>query len=213
MSTIRIVIADDHAVVRRGLRQFFLEEEGFEVVAECDDGFAAIEAVHNLKPDIALLDLRMPGIDGLEVARRLRNAGSDSPVVLLVASITDDEVIEAMRLGVKGIVLKEMAPSLLVQSVRKVAAGGVWVEKQSVTRAVERLIHQESTGREVRVNLTPRELDVVRMVAEGYGNREIGERLFISEATVKTHLHAIYEKLGVKGRVQLSKYASDHRLL
>lgn len=213
MSTIRIVIADDHAVVRRGLRQFFLEEEGFEVVAECDDGFAAIEAVRNLKPDIALLDLRMPGIDGLEVARRLRNAGSDSPVVLLVASITDDEVIEAMRLGVKGIVLKEMAPSLLVQSIRKVAAGGVWVEKQSVTRAVERLIHQESTGREVRVNLTPRELDVVRMVAEGYGNREIGERLFISEATVKTHLHAIYEKLGVKGRVQLSKYASEHRLL
>jgi DNA-binding NarL/FixJ family response regulator len=210
--SIRIVLADDHPVVRRGLSQFFADVEDFDVIAECGDGAAALEAVRKLAPDVLLVDLRMPSIGGLEVLRRLRNEPRSPAVILLAGNISDDEVVEGMRLGAKGVVLKEMAPSLLVQCIRKVAAGGVWLEKEAIGRALEKLFQQEEVGR-ARAALTPREIEIVRMVAQGIGNREVGERLFISEGTVKTHLHAIYEKLGLKGRVQLSTYARENGLL
>jgi DNA-binding NarL/FixJ family response regulator len=207
--TIRIILADDHPVVRRGLVQFFADVEDFDVVAECADGTAALEEVRRLKPDVLVADLRMPGATGMEVLRRLRDAPEAPAVILLSGNISDDEVVEAMRLGAKGVVLKEMAPSLLVQCIRKVAAGGIWLEKEAIGRALEKLFQRDGD----RASLTPRELEIVRMVAQGIGNREAGERLFISEGTVKTHLHAIYEKLGLKGRVQLATYARENGLL
>jgi DNA-binding NarL/FixJ family response regulator len=127
---IRIIIADDHPVVRRGLSQFFADEAEMDVVAECADGDSALQAVQRLLPDVLLVDLRMPGVGGLEVLRRLRDLRIAVPTVLLAGNISDDDVMEAMRLGVKGVVLKEMAPSLLVQCIRKVASGGVWLEKK-----------------------------------------------------------------------------------
>jgi len=208
---IRIILADDHPVVRRGLVQFFADVEDFDVVAECGDGEAALEAVRQQAPDVLIVDLRMPGVGGMEVLRRLRSETSAPAVILLAGNISDDEVVDAMRLGAKGVVLKEMAPKLLVQCIRKVAAGGVWLEKEAIGRALGKLL-QVGDGR-ARAALTPREVEIVRMVAQGIANREVGERLFISEGTVKTHLHTIYEKLGVKGRVQLATYARENGLL
>ncbi len=210
---IRIVIADDHPVVRRGLAQYFSEEEELEVVAECAGGEAALAAVARHHPDVLLVDLQMPDITGLEVLRRLKANGATVPAVLLAGNINDEDVVEAMRQGAKGVVLKEMAPALLVQCVRKVAAGGTWLEKEAVGRALERMLQGEQARSKARDLLTPREIEIVQMVARGLGNREVGERLFISEGTVKTHLHTIYEKLGIKGRVQLANWAQEKGLL
>lgn len=212
--TIRIAIADDHPVVRKGLAQFFADEDDLEVIAQCADGEELVEVLRSSKPpDVAIIDLRMRRMGALDVLRYLREKAMPSNVIILAGNIGDDEVVEAMRLGVKGILLKEMAPNLLVQSIRKVAAGGVWLEKDAVARAMERLLQVEERVQEIRQILTAREIDVVRMLAKGLVNREIAEKLFISEGTVKTHLHTIYEKLGVKGRLQLVKYAGEHGLL
>jgi DNA-binding NarL/FixJ family response regulator len=208
---IRILLADDHPVVRRGLLQFFDDVDDFDVVAECGDGEAALDAARRLAPDVVIVDLRMPILSGMDVLRRLRADARMPAVILLAGNISDDEVVEAMRLGAKGVVLKEMAPTLLVQCIRKVAAGGVWLEKEAIGRALEKLFQRDDSR--ARATLTPREIEIVRMVAQGMGNREVGERLFISGGTVKTHLHAIYEKLGLKGRVQLSTYARENGLL
>ena len=210
---IRIVIADDHPVVRRGLSQYFADEDELEVVAECADGESALAETARHSPDVLIVDLRMPLLGGMDVLRRLKESGAIVPVVLLAGNISDDEVMEAMRLGAKGVVLKEMAPALLVQCIRKVAAGGVWLEKEAVGRALEKMLQTESAREKVREVLTPREIDIVRMVARGLGNREVGEKLFISEGTVKTHLHTIYEKLQLKGRVQLANYAQEKGLV
>lgn len=210
---IRIVIADDHPVVRRGLAQFIADEDELEIVAECADGGAALRAVELHAPDVLIVDLRMPQLTGLDVLRHLQNSGSQIPAVLLAGNISDDEVVEAMRYGVKGVVLKEMAPSLLVACIRKVAAGGTWLEKEAVGRAMEKLLRDASSRAKVRDVLTPREIEIARMVAAGLPNREIGEKLFISEGTVKTHLHSVYEKLGLKGRLQLAKYAQENGLV
>lgn len=210
---IRIVIADDHPVVRRGLAQFIADEDELEIVAECADGDAALRAVELHAPDVLVVDLRMPGVTGLDVLRHLQNSGSPTPAVLLAGNISDEDVVEAMRCGVKGVVLKEMAPSLLVACIRKVAAGGTWLEKEAVGRAMERLLRDASSRAKVRDILTPREIEIVRMVTSGLSNREIGEKLFISEGTVKTHLHSVYEKLSLKSRLQLARYAQENGLV
>ena len=210
---ITIVLADDHPVVRRGLAQFFADVEDLQVVAECGDGESALAAVRQHKPEVLIVDLRMPVVSGLDVLRRLRNEPYSPAVILLAGNISDDDVVEAMRLGAKGVVLKEMAPTLLVQCIRKVAAGGVWLEKEAIGRALGKLLQGGFDGARARNNLTPREIEIVKMVAEGFGNREVAERLFISEGTVKTHLHTIYEKLGIKGRVQLVAYVRENGLL
>jgi len=209
---INIVLADDHPVVRRGLTQFFDEVDDLRVVAECEDGESALNEVRKHNPDVLIVDLRMPGASGLEVLRRLRSESQQPATIILAGNISDDEVVEAMRLGAKGVVLKEMAPMLLVQCIRKVAAGGVWLEKEAIGRALGKLL-QGGDGARARNILTPREIEIVKMVAEGYGNREVAERLFISEGTVKTHLHTIYEKLGLKGRVQLVAYVRENGLM
>lgn len=210
---IRIVIADDHPVVRRGLSQFFADDPELKVVAECADGQCALEAIAHHSPDVVVVDLAMPRLTGMDVLRALKESGSTIPVVLLAGNVSDEEVVTAMRLGAKGIVLKEMAPALLVQCVHKVAAGGTWLEKEAVGRAMEKMLQAQQTLKKVREVLTPREIDIVRMVARGLGNREIGEKLFIGEGTVKTYLHTIYEKLGIKGRVQLAMYAREKGLM
>ena len=209
---IRIVLADDHPVVRRGLSQFIAEEEELEVVAECANGEAALLAVERYKPDVLIIDLQMPVLGGLDVLRRLREKDIVLPTVVLAGNISDDEVMEAMRLGAKGVVLKEMAPSLLVQCIRKVASGGLWLEKDAVGRALEKILQQQESRETVQKVLTAREIEITRMIARGLANREIGAKLFISEGTVKTHLHTIYEKLGLKSRLQLANYAQEKGL-
>lgn len=202
-AVIRLVIADDHAIVVKGLQAIFDTEPDLFVVADCTTGEQAIRAVLEHHPDILLLDLRMPGLDGLAVVRALNEKGNLPRTVLLAAEIDDDQILEAVRLGVVAVVLKEMAPRLLIECIRKVNAGERWFAGQHVGRALEAMLRRETGLRELRQALTNRELDIVRMIALGLRNADIAGRLCVSEGTVKSHLHHIYEKLGVNGRMDL----------
>ena len=212
MKRIRVVLADDHVIVLDGLEQLFRLEPEFEVVARSTTAEAALKAVQEHRPDILVLDLVMPGHDGMWVLRELSDLNLPTRTVLLTAHVEENRLVEAIRLGVWGIVLKEMAPRMLMECVRKVHAGEKWLEQQSVTRAMERMQKRESEIDRLTRLLTPRELEIVRLASEGLRNKEIGERLSITEGTVKIHLHNIYEKLGVTGRSQLILYATKHGL-
>jgi len=210
--SIRIVLADDHPFILDALEGLFELEEDIQVVARCADGKQAIEAVGRHQPDVLVLDLQMPGADGVAVMRALHNVLSPTRVVLLAAAVTDRDLVECLRLGVRGVVLKEMAPAKLVQCVRMVHSGEVWVEKQSMTQAVDLMLRREAGGRELAGYLTRRELEIVQLVAAGLRNKEIARRLVVTEGTVKTHLHSIYTKLGIDSRMQLRKYAQERGL-
>ncbi len=210
--SVRLVLADDHPLVLKGLAQLCREEPDFEVVGECHDGRSTIAAVRGRHPDVLVLDLHMPGMNGFDVIRELQSDGSAPVVVLLTASLNDEDVVQAMRLGVRGVVLKEMAPGLLLQCIRKVHAGGRWIEKEAVGRALERILLQEEAAQKVESQLTPRELQVLRLVVAGHSNATIADKLGVGEGTVKTHLHTIYDKLQVRGRVQLMLYARENGL-
>lgn len=211
--SIRLVLADDHPFILDALEGLFRLEDDIEVVARCSDGLQAIEAVATLDPDLLILDMRMPGADGVAVLRALEENGSRTRVVLLAAAVTALQLVECLRLGVRGVVLKEMAPSMLVQCVRKVYAGDIWVEKQSMTQAVDLMLRREAGGRALAGYLTPREIEIVRMVGEGLRNKEIAHRLTLTEGTVKVHLHNIYVKLDLDGRLRLMKYARERGLV
>ena len=151
-------------------------------------------------------------MDGLAVARELHGTPNQSSIVLLTAQLHEDQLIEALHLGVRGFVLKEMATKLLVECLRRVHAGGQWLEKDSANRAMAKLVRREARGREVATLLTPREIEVVRMVAKGLSNKEIGSQLFIADGTVKIHLHNIYEKVKINRRADLIRFAEEYGL-
>jgi DNA-binding NarL/FixJ family response regulator len=208
-----LVLADDHPIVLDGLEQLFRLEAGLDVVARCRDGEETLQAVRSLAPDVLVLDVRMPGGDGLAVLHTLEEEGLPTRVVLLTAGLEDEQLLEAIRAGARGVVLKDMAPQLLVEAVRTVLGGGQWLEKGLGGRALTRLLQRERGLAEAARHLTPRELEIVRMVASGLRNRAIAARLYITEGTVKVHLHNIYEKLGVDGRVELTLYAQEKGLV
>jgi DNA-binding NarL/FixJ family response regulator len=209
---IRIVIADDHPIVLDGLAQLFNFERDFELIGRAADGETALILAREKQPDILILDIRMPRMSGLQVIRELKRDHSPTKVILLTAALDEEEVYEAVRLGVRGLVLKEMAPKLLIQAIREVHSGGDWLERDTVSRALGKLIRQESSPN-VSSLLTPRETEIVGMVSAGMRNKEIASKLAISEGTVKIHLHSIYEKLQVGGRLELSIFARDHGLI
>lgn len=210
---IRLVLADDHPIVLDGLDQLFRLEPDFTVLARCRDGEETLRAVRLYRPDVLVLDIRMPRCDGLQVLRTLQAEGVATRVVLLTAALQEDHLVEALQLGVGGVVLKEMAPRLLVDAVREVHSGGRWLDQGSANRALERLLRRDAEGRDATPALTPREIEIVRMVARGLRNRVIAEQLFISEGTVKIHLHNIYQKLDVSGRLELAVQARSRGLI
>jgi DNA-binding NarL/FixJ family response regulator len=197
----------------RAMDDLLRGEGGFLVEAQCGDGEAALEAVRRRRPDILVADILMPRRDGISVLRAVKDEQLPTRVVLLAASIDDEQMLEAVRLGVAGVVLKEMAPRLLVQCIRKVHAGEPWIERRAAARAFEMLLRREAGAREISKLLTVREIDVLRMTAAGLRNREIAERLNISEGTVKTHMHSIFEKTGVRSRAELIIYCRDKALV
>jgi DNA-binding NarL/FixJ family response regulator len=215
-ATVRIVIADDHPIVRDGLKKLLLLEDDFEIVGEAGDGREVIEKVQALDPDVLLLDLRMPNLDGLSALQALQQTNKRTRVIVLTASEDKNEFVQAMKLGCSGIVLKQTAPDLIVKSIRKVHSGEIWLDSHT-TAAVMR---QFSTGQEgsggqssgggksrERSPLSTREREIVALVAQGYKNKEMAEKMFISEQTVKNHLHNIFDKLGVSDRLELALYA------
>jgi two-component system nitrate/nitrite response regulator NarL len=212
--TIRLLIADDHPIVRDGLRKLLSLEDDFEVVGEATDGREVLEKVRELDPDVLLLDLRMPNLDGLGALQALSQTNKRTRVIVLTASEDKNEFVQAMKLGCSGIVLKQTAPDLIVKSIRKVHSGEIWLDSHT-TAAVMR---QFSTGLEgsgsasggkgrERSPLSTREREIVALVAQGYKNKEMAEKMFISEQTVKNHLHNIFDKLGVSDRLELALYA------
>jgi DNA-binding NarL/FixJ family response regulator len=210
---IRIALADDHPIVLDGLAQLFGLEPDIEVVARCRDTDEALQAIRAHAPDVLVLDLLMPGGGGLELLRAIHGEAGTTRVVLLTAAVDDDQLLEAIRLGAQGVVIKDMAPQLLVDAVREVHRDGQWLEKGLGGRALRRLLTREVKASQAAHLLTAREREVARLVATGYRNRAIAERLSISEGTVKVHVHKIYEKLDVNGRIELSLYARENGLL
>jgi DNA-binding NarL/FixJ family response regulator len=213
MRRIRLALADDHPIVLEGLEQLFATEPDLEVVARATSAEGAVRALDEFRPDVLVLDLAMPGHDGLWVMGQAAARGVVTKIVLLTAHVDEHKLLEAVRLNVAGVVLKEMAPRLLVECVRKVHAGEKWLETHSVARAMERMSRRDSELQRLTRLLTPREVEIVRLAAEGLRNREIATRLSITEGTVKIHLHHIYEKLEVTGRPQLILYATRQGLV
>jgi DNA-binding NarL/FixJ family response regulator len=206
---IRLTVVDDHPVVLQGLQRLFETQPDFDVVACCGGGDEALESLRSEHPDVLVLDLRMPGRSGLEVLRAIAAEKIACRTVLLTAAITDEDVVAAVRLGANGIIMKESPPEALVDCVRRVASGDRAIDQDVVARAFSRVLRREAAARQVEKTLTPREIELVKMVAQGLRNRAIAERLTISEGTVKIHLHNIYEKLGVDGRLELVLWARE----
>lgn len=206
-TAIGVVLADDHPLVLDGLEALFRFEPDFRVLARCRDGEEALERLVELEPDVAILDLLMPRRDGFEILEAVQNRGLDVRVVVLTAGLDDEQLLRVVRLGAKGVVLKEMAPELIVQAARSVHGGGYWLERGLGGRALQRLLQRDDELTVTRKVLTARELDIVRCVAQGLRNRAIGEKLHITEGTVKIHLHNIFEKLGLESRLELARFA------
>jgi DNA-binding NarL/FixJ family response regulator len=211
--SIRLVLADDHPIILNGLENLFRTEKEFEVLACCIDGIETMQAVRKHQPDVLILDIRMPKKNGMDVAREIQKEKLPTRVVLLTAELDEVEFLEAIRLGVKGIVLKEMAPQMLLKCIRKVHAGEQWMEMRSAKQVLEKMLRQEAGVREVAAVLTHQEMTIVKMIGGGLRNKEIADKLHISEGTVKTHLHNIYEKLNVDSRLALLRYAQEKGLV
>lgn len=215
---IRIVIADDHPIFRDGLRRLLEAEPDLKVIGEACDGAEAVKLARQLKPDILLLDLAMPRHPGLEALRELSSGqGANSVrVILLTAAAEKNQIVEALQLGARGVVLKDSATQLLLKSIHTVMSGEYWVGRESVSNLVQYLrTLVQSSGEEARqkkFGLTPRELEVVSAVVAGYSNKEIAEHFKISEDTVKHHLSNIFDKLGVSTRLELALFAVNQAL-
>jgi len=209
---IRTVLADDHPIVLQGLQHLFARHPDLEVVASCAGADEALSASREHRPDVVVLDVRMPQRSGLDLLAVLSRELPDVRCVVLTAAITQEQVVEALKRGAAGLVLKESPPEQLIECVRRVAAGERYFDSDTVTQAVQAAADR-SGPTEAAGSLTPRELEIVRMVAQGLRNRVIGERLVISESTVKVHLHNIYEKLGIEGRLELVLLAQQKGLV
>src|SRR5271168_5033031 len=213
-ATVRILIADDHPIVRDGLKKLLLLEDDFEVIGEAGDGREVLEKVQELDPDVLLLDLRMPNLDGLSALQALQQTNKRTKVIVLTASEDKNEFVQAMKLGCSGIVLKQTAPELIVKSIRKVYGGEIWLDSHTTAAVMRQFAAPGSEmagggngkSRE-RSPLSQREREIVQLVAQGFKNKEMAEKMFISEQTVKNHLHNIFDKLGVSDRLELALYA------
>lgn len=210
---IRVMIADDHPIVREGLRRLLELEPDIRVVAEVGSGRAVLEQFEEVRPDVLLLDLKMPDIAGLEVLQRLRPVKGSTKILILTASEDKNEWVQAMKLECSGIVVKQTPPELIVKSIRKVHEGEIWLDSHTTAAVMRQFAAPDDGGTatvprgRTRVPLSAREREIVALVAQGYRNREMAEKLFISEQTVKNHLHNIFDKLGVSDRLELALYA------
>jgi len=211
--TIRVVVADDHLLFLHGLHSFLTGQGDLDVVAACESGKAALDEIMAHQPDVALLDGDLPGLDALDIVRRLRAGSINTAVVIMTSTVDDQAFIAAIRLGVRGFLVKSMPPRLMAECVRQVSAGGYWLEKQATAVALEKIVRSEANQRRLsEAGLTRRETEIARLGGQGVRTAEIATRLNISPGTVKLHLHQIYKKLGLSGRIALMVYARENGL-
>ncbi len=210
---IRVAIVDDHTMLREGLRKILAMEDDLEVVGDTDDASRASELARETRPDVLLLDIRMPGTGGLEVIGPIHEASPATKVLMLTASDDRRDHVAALTQGARGIIMKDSAAETLVTAIRAVYTGQAWVDKEITGTLLEELAHRGHPGQSEasRPQLTARESEIVDLVIAGCRNREISERLQISEKTVKAHLSNIFAKLGVRDRLELAIYALNRR--
>jgi DNA-binding NarL/FixJ family response regulator len=219
VSKIRVLIVDDQALVRAGFRMILESEEDIEIVGEAGDGLEALEAVQQLRPDVVLMDIRMPNLDGLEATRRILDADGEGPRVLMLTTFDLDEyVYEALRAGASGFMLKDTPPEQLVAAIHVIASGDALLSPTITKRVIEEFISRPpstiSPERPPKLDeLTARELEVLGFMARGFSNAEIARDLFVSETTVKTHVARILMKLDLRDRVQAVVFAYESGLV
>ncbi len=212
----RILIADDHPVVRIGLRNMLLSDPQMRIVAEAKDGVEALHMVRTLRPDILLLDLAMPKMPGMEALRELTGDSTGTRTIVLTAQVNKRQILEALQLGARGVVLKDAAVAHLSACIRAVMQGQYWLEGrpvQNLVQVLRDLTAQTAPPPRKTFGLTARELEVVALITEGSTNKHIAETFGISEETVKRHLTNIFNKIGVGNRLELALFALNHHLL
>jgi len=210
---IRIVIADDHSIVREGLRLILSSDKSFQVVGQASNGEEALDVALQLKPDILLLDVDMPRMTGLEALRILASNESSAKAIVLTASINNKQIVEALQMGARGVIRKETPPRVLLKCIHSVFEGQYWLGQNAFSDLVRGLQSlSSSSGDSAKFGLTSKELEVIAAVLEGDTNKAIATRLSISEQTVKNHLTNIFNKLGVSNRLELALFAAKHRL-
>jgi DNA-binding NarL/FixJ family response regulator len=214
---IRVCVVDDQTLVRQGIRSLLDLASGIDVVAEADDGLAALAVIAEHRPDVVLLDLRMPRHDGIWVLRALRDSGIEVPVLVLTTFDDDELVLQALRAGARGYLLKDVTLEQLVGAVRTLASGGTLVQPAITDRLLRAIRGGETAIDDADMapvqDLTERELEVLRLLASGYSNREIAEALFLAEGTVKNHVSSVLLKLGARDRTRAVLRALHHGLL
>ena len=211
---IKVLIVDDHQVVRQGLRTFLELHEDISVIGEADDGNTAVEMVNELTPDVVLMDLVMPHMDGITATQKIHASGSPAKIIALTSFSEDDKVFPAIQAGAASYLLKDVSPDDLVEAIRAVHHGEARLHPDITRKLMEQVSQAKNLPQETPVEqLTEREREVIRLVALGKNNREIAQQLFISEKTVKTHISNILGKLNLDHRTQLAIYAIKNKLV
>ena len=228
MSTqiIRLLIADSQPIVLEGLRSVLAQYPQIQIVGEALDGVETIDKAVQLDPDVILLDLRLPRVDGLTVLRSVQTRVARAKVLLFATADNKDDFVEAMKLGCSGILLKEAATSLIEKSIQRVFAGEIWLDSNTTAAVIRHFASPRefpaahsgavanTNGKQTRerAQLSQREREIIVLIAQGYKNKEIAEKMFITEQTVKNHLHNVFDKLGVSDRLELALYAIHNSL-
>lgn len=193
---IRVMLADDHGILREGVRSILQRDEELEVVAEAGESNEVVEIVATAKPDVLVLDLVMPGLEGLEVFRLVREQSPETKILVFSGYMSDELIVQCLQAGAKGYLAKTAKSSDLVGAIKVVNSGGVWAEQRMMAKALDK-----------SPTVTKRELDIIRLVSEGLRNKEIADKLGISEKTVKAHMHSVFKKLNVEHRLQVALYS------
>jgi two-component system nitrate/nitrite response regulator NarL len=210
-TTARILLVDDHPMMRRGLRDLLELESDLEVVGEAGNGEDAIRLALQIEPDLILMDLNMPGIDGLETTRRMRDAAIDARIIMLTVSDEQSHVLEALRNGADGYLLKDMDAEQLIEQIRIAATGRMALSPELTQVLAEAIrVRPKPTGQVLFSNLTKREKEVLRLIAKGQSNKMIARKLGITEGTVKVHVKNLLHKLGLRSRVEAAVWALEH---